>query len=300
MLTDSDYSINVNFVDVSPHDRSSHLHRKDRVLQSDGVDRSESYLVPDMVHVPAGSLELRDARTKTSRAVKLRKFRIAPHPVTWELYSLVLGLQVPAGEDPDAPAHSVSWLNAVSWCNALSAEAGRTPAYAMGDAGVLWDVSADGFRLPTEAEWEWACRAGSSGPHYGPLSTIAWTDADAVTSAQPVGRKQPNAFGLFDMLGNVWEWCWDYSDPARYADYRVLRGGGWADRHWSVRASVRRGSMPGARLDDVGFRVAQGVAGEAADRSGQGWSHRADRERADLSDPLPIGWTPLRDPRPLG
>ncbi|MFT0847673.1 SUMF1/EgtB/PvdO family nonheme iron enzyme [Actinomycetaceae bacterium L2_0104] len=123
---------------------------------------------------------------------------------------------------------------------------------------------------------------------------MAWTDADAITGAQPVGQKQPNAFGLFDMLGNVWEWCWDYSDPARYADYRVLHGGGWADKHWSVRASVRRGSMPGARLDDVGFRFVQGSVGDASDHAAQGWSQHADCEHAQINGPLPIGWTPLR------
>lgn len=93
------------------------------------------------------------------------------------------------------------------------------------------------------------------------------------------------------------EWCWDYSDPARYADYRVLRGGGWADKHWSVRASVRRGSMPGAQLDDVGFRVTQGRAGEAGTHAGQGWSQRADADRATIGGPLPIGWTPLLQAR---
>lgn len=247
-----------------------------------------------MAPVPAGSVVLRDARTRTEREVQLLPFRIASTPVTWGLYSRLLGAAVPDGEDAEAPAHSVSWSEAVSWCNTLSARAGLAPAYEVGEAGVRWDVSADGFRLPTEAEWEHACRAGSTGPRYGALEDVAWSGADAVAGAQPVGHKQPNAFGLFDMLGNVWEWCWDYSDPARYADYRVLRGGGWADRHWSVRASVRRGSMPGARLDDVGFRVAQGRVGEAGAHAGQGWSQQADEDRAAIRGPLPVGWTPLR------
>ncbi len=247
-----------------------------------------------MISVPAGSIVLRDARTKTFRAVDLRGFDIAAVPVTWELYSHVCGVRVPSGENPAAPAHSVSWLEAVRWCNALSLSFGVTPAYTVKGDQVDWAVGADGFRLPTEAEWEWACRAGTTGPHYDSLSKIAWTDADSVSSAQPVGQKQPNGFGLFDMLGNVWEWCWDYSDPARYADYRVIRGGGWADKHWSVRASVRRGSVPGARLDDVGFRLARGAAGESDDHAGQGWSRRADRERSQVSGLLPVGWTPLR------
>lgn len=219
---------------------------------------------------------------------------MAAHQVTWEQYLRVLEMPLSGGTGLKTPVHSLSWHAAVSWCNVLSRLSGLTMAYEISDKGVLWDVSADGFRLPTEAEWEWACRAGSAGPHYGPLADIAWTAADAVAGAQSVGQKQPNDFGLFDTLGNVWEWCWDYVDPARYADYRVFRGGGWADRHWSVRASVRRGSMPGTRLDDVGFRLARGVAGLAADQAGQGWSHQADLARAEIDSPDPAAWTPLR------
>ena len=167
------------------------------------------------------------------------------------------------------------------------------PAYEVDGRDVTWDVSADGYRLPTEAEWEWACRAGTTGPTYGPLADVAWTEADGVDGPQPVGGKSANALGLHDMLGNVWEWCWDYADTARYGDYRSLRGGGWADRAFSVRASVRRGSAPDAVLEDVGFRVARGAVGDRGEQAAQGWSADADLRRALISGPLPMGWTPL-------
>ena len=249
---------------------------------------------PETVPIPAGSIVLRDARTSSVRHVELRGFSVAPVPVTWDLYAAVSEERVPVGCRGDAPATCVSWIEAVTWCDAASRAFGLQPAYTIDGMTVGWDVAADGFRLPTEAEWEWACRAGTDGPRYGPLADVAWTGADDVEDAQPVGLKQPNGLGLFDMLGNVWEWCWDYADTARYADYRTLRGGGWADQHWSVRASVRRGSMPGARLDDVGFRLARGAVGDPGARAAQGWSHQHDRERADITGPVPFGWTPLR------
>jgi formylglycine-generating enzyme required for sulfatase activity len=174
---------------------------------------------------------------------------------------------------------------------------GFSLAYDIRGRDVEWHTDAHGYRLPTEAEWEFSCRAGTLGPSYGALADIAWTAADDVSAVQDVALKQPNAFGLFDTLGNVWEWCWDYADTARYADYRSLRGGGWADRAWSCRASVRRGSAPDAVLEDVGFRVARGPVGEANVPAAQGWSRAADRSRADIRGPLPVGWTPLRDAR---
>ena len=110
--------------------------------------------------------------------------------------------------------------------NALSAAESLRPAYTRGADGrtVTWDPTADGYRLPTEAEWEYACRAGTTSPTYGPLEDIAWTSLDHLAGPQPVGQKKANPWGLHDTLGNVWEWCWDYADPARYGDYRTLRG----------------------------------------------------------------------------
>jgi sulfatase modifying factor 1 len=122
---------------------------------------------------------------------------------------------------------------------------------------VEWDAAADGYRLPTEAEWERACRAGTTGPRYGPLDEIAWFRGNSGECLHEVGGRAPNPWGLHDMLGNVWDWCWDTYDAEVYGDYKVLRGGGWFDEHWSCRASVRRRGHPDFRVDDVGFRLAR-------------------------------------------
>ena len=250
---------------------------------------------PELVRVPGGTIRLRDARTGTARDVDLLPFSIGRTPVTVDRWHAVDGAEpVEHRADGSVPAHPVSWFDAVAWCNAASVRAGLRPAYAVEGRRVSWDIAADGYRLPTEGEWEHAARAGGTAPTYGPLRSTAWTALDGVAGPQPVGRKEPNAFGAVDMLGNVWEWCWDYADTARYADYRVLRGGGWADREWSVRASVRRGSLPESHLEDVGFRVARGAVGERGDAA-QGWSARRDRDRAGIRGPLPLGWTPLRE-----
>ncbi len=128
------------------------------------------------------------------------------------------------GSGARSPVVEISWLDAIRFCNAASAAEGLAPAYSVEAVEVIWNTDASGYRLPTEAEWEYACRAGIEGPHYGPLGLIAWTAGDGVESPQEVGVKQPNGFGPHDTLGNVWEWCWDLLDPARYGDYRVFRG----------------------------------------------------------------------------
>jgi sulfatase modifying factor 1 len=249
---------------------------------------------PQLLNISPGVIALRDARSGSTREVLLRPFRIGRTQITWSEYGAAVGGAGEVQDAADAPVHPLTWFDAVRWCNAASAAARLAPAYAVDGREVTWDVGADGYRLPTEAEWEYAARAGTTGPTYGRLSDIAWSAADEVDGPQPVARKAPNAFGVFDMLGNVWEWCWDYADTARYGDYRSLRGGGWADREWSLRASVRRGSAPDAVLEDVGLRVARGAVGEPGAQAAQGWSAAADRSRADVRGPRPIGWTPLR------
>ena len=241
-----------------------------------------------MATLPGGTVELHDARRKLRRTVSLEPFEIAVYPVTEELMGELLG---ETAAHPRRPATDVSWLRAVRLCNAASEWEGLDPAYAFDGEEVTWHVDADGYRLPTEAEWEFACRAGSTAPHYGPLRDIAWTAADGVSAPQDVGGKLPNLNGLFDTLGNVWEWCWDLLDPARYGDYRVFRGGGFADDAWSVRASTRRGGGPRMSHEDVGLRLARG--GFDRDGEAQGWSRAEDVARAEAVGPRPLGWTPL-------
>ncbi|MGW7075122.1 formylglycine-generating enzyme family protein [Streptomyces sp. NPDC054866] len=218
-----------------------------------------------MISVPAGQVTLSDRRTRRSWPVEVAAHELAAFPVTQEQYAQVTGGRPSSAHGDRLPVEGVSWLDAVQFCNALSLREGLTPAYLLSteegaDEGAEWDASADGYRLPTEAEWEHACRAGTAGARYGPLDEIAWHGGNGDGRIHDVGGKRPNAWGLHDMIGNVWEWCWDLYDPEVYGTYRVLRGGGWFDEHWSCRASVRRRSHPTFRIDDVGFRVARSPA----------------------------------------
>jgi formylglycine-generating enzyme required for sulfatase activity len=213
-----------------------------------------------MVELEAGTVTLHDRRTERRWTVEVAPFQLAEGPTTRRAIGEALGLEF-AGDDL-LPATVMSWFDALEWCNALSEREGLQPAYRIEQretdgAHVEWDRSADGFRLPTEAEWEYACRAGSTGPRYGELDVIAWYRGNSGERPHRTREKAPNAWGLYDMLGNVWEWCWDVYDAEVYKDYRVIKGGGWFDEHWSCRAGVRRRTMPTLRIDDLGFRLAR-------------------------------------------
>lgn len=264
----------------------------------------------DTVLLPGGLVELSDRRTESRWTVEVRALRMATDSITRGQYADVMharpgtapidnlrtgqapGVSSALADDADFPVDSVSWWDAVRFCNAASLADGLTPAYALAASDSLdspetkryassaearasltppptgaysstaaplitWNPAADGYRLPTESEWEYACRAGTLGARYGNIDDIAWYRGNSGGYVHPVGTRAPNAHGLHDMLGNVWNWCWDHYDPDVYGNYRVLRGGGWLDEHWSCRASVRRRSHPAFLSDDVGFRVAR-------------------------------------------
>ncbi|WP_053377917.1 formylglycine-generating enzyme family protein [Paenibacillus sp. FJAT-27812] len=215
-----------------------------------------------MIKICAGEIELRDDRKKTTWKVHLDSFLLAPVPVTKALYFSILEKTVEPNEHPQTPAVDVSWHDAISFCNTLSQRAGLAECYSISDDGekVICIVGANGYRLPTEAEWQYACKAGTNAYQYGELDAIAWYQGNSGGLIHEVGKKLPNAWGLYDMLGNVWEWCWDLYDVKVYDSYRIFRGGSWAEEARGCGATCRRRSHPTFRIDDLGFRLARSLS----------------------------------------
>ena len=215
-------------------------------------------MLNQMVEIPSGKIGLRDDRKDSQWEVEIAGFRMACQPVTQDLYFAVTGQNPSIFKADKAPVESVSWYDAVDFCNLLSEQMGFAPCYVVNEV-VSFDVAADGFRLPHEAEWQYACQAGGKLVRYGALDDIAWYEGNSGGMLHIVGQKQANVWGLFDMLGNVWEWCWDVYDAEVYGSYRIFRGGGWADRERSCLATNRRRSHPTYAIDDLGFRVARNL-----------------------------------------
>jgi formylglycine-generating enzyme required for sulfatase activity len=166
----------------------------------------------------------------------------------------------------DCPVEEVNWEDAVAYLNSLSDQEGLARCY---DGDRFKGLGCEGYRLPTEAEWEYAARAGTTGARYGDLDAIAWYDGNAGRRTRPVGHKSPNGWGIHDMLGNVWEWVQDWYGPVDTAatdptgpssgGIRVVRGGGWDHGASDLRAPNRFGNSQGFRYFNLGFRVARSV-----------------------------------------
>ncbi|MBI5397237.1 MAG: formylglycine-generating enzyme family protein [Verrucomicrobia bacterium] len=235
----------------------------------------------EMVLILAGEFDMGSARGKPEEApahrVRLDAFLMDRTEVTQEQFGRLM-------QDNPSPSHfkgatrpveQVSWAEAAIYCNLRSRSEGLTPCY--DETTAKCNFAADGYRLPTEAEWEYACRAGAT-DDYGfgadprQLRRHAWFAENAEKKTQPVAQKQPNAWGLFDMHGNVAEWCNDVYDAAYYARSQKenprgpgdgerygLRGGAWSSAADGCRSAARVGAAPGFQdacfaRDAIGFR----------------------------------------------
>lgn len=211
---------------------------------------------------------------KPVHTVSVPDFYMCVHEVTQDEYYSITKENPSYFEGKNYPVESVSWYDAVEYCNWLSLEEGLTPCYKCKKNGdYICDFNANGYRLPTEAEWEYAARGGKSSSQdtiysgNNDINRAAWYDENSDNKIHTVETKEPNALGLYDMSGNVWEWCWDrygaYSSKTKQnhkdivsGDCHVLRGGSACNDAYNCRVYSREGANPGYNYSNfIGFRV---------------------------------------------
>ncbi len=245
-----------------------------------------------MVYLPSGEFTMGSNQGSTDESpahkVKVSAFLMDKYEVTQELFAKA---QLPNpshwNDNPKRPVERVRWRDAKQYCNERSLLEGLKPCYNEKTADWVCDFTANGYRLPTEAEWEFACRAGSDAPYdFGAadkLRQYGWFAENADVKTHPVGQKKPNRWGLYDLYGNVSEWCEDVYSPAYYKESpaadpigpaspgkdvkRVLRGGSWKASADQCRASSRQAERTGDTdacfyTDYCGFRCVRRVTAE--------------------------------------
>ncbi len=207
--------------------------------------------------------------------VKVNSFYISKYEVTQKLWNSLMGRRDWPVDGDDYPVSNVSWWDAVLFCNKLSEKEGLTPCYDLQKGEMIkCNYDASGYRLPSEAEWELAAIGGNDknrNEYSGSLiaDNVGWI---IDTLPHPVGQKSPNSLGIYDMTGNVNEWCNDWYDltyyrlaklmpnnpkGANYSNYRVIRGGGFTSGKKEAGVAFRNYARPSRRKSNVGFRIAK-------------------------------------------
>jgi len=260
------------------------------VIEPEPVTEPEP--IPDpvpagFVRIPGGTFTIGSPESEperrsdeVQRQVTISSFYMGMYPVTQKEYEEVMGTNPSNFRGDNLPVEMVSWFNAIEYCNRRSLLEGLTPAYIVDGTNVTWNKDANGYRLPTEAEWEYACRAGTTTPfntgenittdqaNYNGTPYNNNVRGDDRRRTTPVGTFAANLWGLFDKHGNVWEWCWDWygryaagdqTDPIGPAtgSNRVLRGGSWYNGGQIIRSAYRGAHTPSHRFSNGGFRLAR-------------------------------------------
>jgi len=221
--------------------------RRSMEVEAQSKAAAAEKLAGEFITVPGGCFETSGTR------VCLDAFRIGKYEVTQGQYTQIMGSNPSSFKScgDTCPVEEVSWNDAQSFISRLNSQTGRR------------------YRLPTEAEWEYACRSGGKQEEYcgGNIDAVAWYDGNSGKTTHPVGLKQPNGLGIYDMSGNVLEWLQDWHDVGSYpssdsnptgpssGSKRVLRGGSWFNRSVSVRFRFRVGEEPTYRHNNLGFRL---------------------------------------------